>query len=420
MPEHHQVLKNCGNFSIEVLPGMVAYSQEKDVERRGRVEASDFLPESDGYASKEGDLVLGGFLQSQAAVRASTRGQRLADMDLKERQKLALELSLEHIEEHGGAGLEYYKHWLKRVESYAKHHSIALPAKAHENDFEYSRRLRRWCNERKENWPDPREAVGTHLMLSPDPKTWSAIRESGGDERTFLHAVLSKTMKDMADWRRKIHGHGRSLGWMAGSHVQASGADRHPHIHLVVLKRDADGKEVDWSGSSIKGRKGRETEPDPLKEIKRLFKKNVEKEYQKVKDREAETAFFMQKNTGKRSGEKAETKDASEAFSQAPHEKKVDPDTGKDPYPTPVRLKNAIQRFRVKDRHFRLMRGLRSLSNIMRPYYPRGVAGQVMSEIGAMIRIGRAIQNGASQLPDLSFFRAKMTQQFNTKTQIER
>jgi len=210
------------------------------------------------------------------------------------------------------------------------------------------------------------------------------------------------------------------LGWMAGSHVQASGADRHPHIHLVVLKRDADGKEVDWSVSSIKGRKGRETEPDPLKEIKRLFKKNVEKEYQKVKDREAETAFFVQKNTGKRSEKKKEAPDATENFSKEPHEKKVEPDTGKDPYPTPVRLKNAIQRFRVKDRHFRLMQGLRSLSSIMRPYYPRGVAGQVMSEIGAMIRIGRAIQSGASQLPNLSFFRAKMTQQFNTKPQIER
>lgn len=282
METMHQVLKNCGNFSANVLPGMIAYGRESE-KGRGKLDANIDLPKGDGYATKEADIQIGGFLQRLCAQEAVKMGTHFSAMDVNEKQKLALKLCSEHIREHGGAGPEYYKHWMKRAQSFAKHKKIDLPPKGdRETEYDYFRRVRRWTQDRAEKWPELREAVGTHLVFSPDPKSWVQLRAAGIDERDFLKMVLSKTMKDFSDWRRDLHGPGHSLGWVAGSHVEADGADRHPHIHVVVLKRDEAGKEVDWSVSSLKGRKGREDEPDPLKSIKGFFKKNVEKEFERA------------------------------------------------------------------------------------------------------------------------------------------
>ena len=105
------------------------------------------------------------------------------------------------------------------------------------------------------------------------------------DERLFLKTVITQTMKEFSDWRRKQLGCNHSLGWVVGTHVEANGADRHPHIHLVVLKRDEIGKEVDWSVSSLKGRVEK-TDPDPMKELKRVFGKNVEKHLERMLGKE--------------------------------------------------------------------------------------------------------------------------------------
>jgi len=136
-----------------------------------------------------------------------------------------------------------------RARAFARRHAIELPAReSGERGHEYFRKVRRWIKERSENhpsqgdaslkWPELKRAAGTHLVLSPDPKIWQAIRATGLDERLFLKTVATQTMKDFSDWRRNLVGTGHVLGWVAGTHVRDNGADRHPHIHLVVMKRD--------------------------------------------------------------------------------------------------------------------------------------------------------------------------------------
>jgi hypothetical protein len=49
------------------------------------------------------------------------------------------------------------------------------------------------------------------------------------------------------------------------------------------------GKEVDWSVSCLKGRQGR-ADPDPMKELKRVFGKNVEKHLERMVGKESEDA----------------------------------------------------------------------------------------------------------------------------------
>ncbi len=280
MKVHHQVVKNCGNFSSTILPTMIAYGRENG-NGRGKLQTSSNLPQGDGYATKESDIQLGGFLFIQAAQEASRQGRVLSQLNVTEKQSLALRLSQEHISKYGSSGMESYTKWMKRAEGYAKHHRIALPPqKGSETRHAYFHRLRRWTTTRPERWPKLREAVGTHLVFSPEPKLWANLRSVGVNERSFLKTALTATMKDFSDWRRQIHGPGHAIGWIAGTHVRLDGADKHPHIHVVVLKRDEAGKRVDWSVSSLKGHHQRAHEPDPLRVIKQLFEKNVAKTYQ--------------------------------------------------------------------------------------------------------------------------------------------
>lgn len=278
---YNYIVENCGNFSARVLAGMIAYGREAAKEDREQIPNPD-LPKSDGYATKEHDIQLGGFLYRQCAKEAVEQGKHLSDLTVEETQSIALKMCRQHIEKHGEVGSENYKHWMKRVSSYAKHQRVELPPKEpNETNYHYSQRLRKWTEKRPENWPKLQKAVGTHLVFSPDPKIWEELRARGLDEREFLKEVLNGTMKDLQDWRRKELGPGHSLGWVAGTHVSQNGADRHPHIHVVVLKRDESGRETDWSVSALKGRAGRRQEPDPLTKAKKLFQMNTEKTYER-------------------------------------------------------------------------------------------------------------------------------------------
>ncbi len=354
----NQVIKNCGNFSAEILPGMIRYPQETD-RGHGEAHATPALPHGDGYATKEGDIQLGGFIHIRAAQEAALQGERLFSMSLEDKQKLALKICQGHMAQHGEIGPEYFRRWMQRTRGFAGHRKIQLPPKSdREGDYDYFRRLRRWTMERNESWPELRKAVGTHLVFSPDPKMWAAVRGTGMDERHFLQSILLRTMKDFADWRRQIHGPGHSLGWVGGTHVQKDGADCHPHIHVVVLKRDEAGHEVDWSVSALKGRKGRENEPDPLQTVKRLFKKNVEKELSRWLGKEQVAALLN-----------PDLEREPPAFSRAPHSA----------------IQNPSPRLR------RLARGMRAAAYAMRSIYGFSATSH-QSELGAMLRIVAAIQ----------------------------
>lgn len=353
----NQVIKNCGNFSAEILPGMIRYPQETG-KGHGKGDANEDMPHGDGYATKEGDIQLGGFIHTRAAQEAARQGERLFTMSLEDKQKIALKVCQDHIAQHGEIGPEYFRRWMRRTRGFAGHHKIQLPPKNdREGDYDYFRRLRRWTMARNESWPELRKAVGTHLVFSPDPKMWEAVRDAGMDERHFLQSILLGTMKDFADWRRKIHGPGHSLGWVGGTHVERDGADRHPHIHVVVLKRDEAGHEVDWSVSALKGRKGRESEPDPLLTVKQLFKKNVEKELGRWFSKEQVAALHN-----------PELKRVTPPFSQA--------------------QLNAIRNPSPQLRKF--ARGVRAVAYAMRSIYGF-TATSPQSEFGAMMRIIVAI-----------------------------
>ncbi|MCC7518286.1 MAG: hypothetical protein IT578_03775 [Verrucomicrobiae bacterium] len=277
----NHIVEHCGNFSPEVLQGLIGYGREQD-KGRGRQNARNDLPHGDGYASKEADLVLGGFLQRKAAQRAAAAGRGLAELPLPERERLACQLAREHLASHGPAGHEHYQHWITRVRAYARQRQIALPSQTHrETDYQYARRLRKWTKERDESWPELRRAAGIHLVFSPDPRIWPSLRAAGRDERFCLRTILAQTMKEFSDWRRKQLGPGHTLGWVAGTHVVANGADRHPHIHVVMLKRDEAGREVNCSVANLKGHQGRDA-PDPVRELKRLFAKSVERELERT------------------------------------------------------------------------------------------------------------------------------------------
>lgn len=272
------IVKHLGNFCEEVTPGLIGYGVEKE-KGRGRAESSSSLPSGDGYATKEGDIMPGGFLFARAYGLAVKEGAHFSTLPFEDKKRLTLRAAQDHIGQVGTANREHYRHWLVRVRSFADRKRIKLPGQIpQESDHSYSRRIQAWTKSRPEKWPELRPAAGTHLIFSPDPKMWKAFRAKGLDERTVLRSILSRTMKDFADWRRNLYGPGHSIGWTAGTHVLADGAERHPHIHLIVLKRDESGKEVDWSVSSLRGRTGR-NDPDPLLELKRLFTKNVEKEF---------------------------------------------------------------------------------------------------------------------------------------------
>lgn len=345
MQNIHQILKNCGNFSVEVLPGMIAYGRETE-KGRGHIEASVQSSNADGYVTQESDIQLGGFIQRRYAQEAVASGQHLAAMSVEEKQKLALKTCNAHLTQYGSAGPESFKHWMKRVQGFARHHGIVLPPKGdRETEYDYSRRMRRWICTRPEKWPELRPAVATHLVFSPEPKLWESLRTRGVDERYFLRTVLVQTMKEFSDWRRQLYGQGHSLGWVAGTHVKKDGSNHHPHIHVVVLKRDEAGREVDWSVSSLKGRRGREHEPDPLNAIKRLWKKNVEKAYER--------------STGQQIS-------PTSCFQQQQH---------------PIRLTPKLREF---------SRGLRAVSYVMRPFYSQNFSAG--GDLGAMLRIVGQIQ----------------------------
>jgi hypothetical protein len=273
----NHVIEHCGNFSADVLEGLIGYGREKD-KGPDKKNANPSLPEGDGYATKEGDILLGGFLRILASKKASEEGERLSELGTREKERLALHVARRHLDQFGAVNTEHYQHWMKRVRAFAKHQRISLPERnKRESDHRYFQKVRKWVKDQPGSWPELKKAAGTHLVFSPDPKIWQNLRARGMDERDTLKTILSRTMKDFSDFRRKEHGIDHTLGWVAGTHVHANGADRHPHIHLVVLKRDESGKEVDWSVSNLKGRAGK-SDPDPLKELKRLFEKNVEKE----------------------------------------------------------------------------------------------------------------------------------------------
>jgi len=200
----NQVIKNCGNFSAEILPGMIRYPQETG-KGHGKADANEDMPHGDGYATKEGDIQLGGFIHRRAAQEAALQGERLHTMSLEGKQKIALKVCQNHIAQHGEIGPEYFRRWMQRTRGYAGHHKIQLPPKNdREGDYDYFRRLRRWTLSRNENWPALRKAVGTHLVFSPDPKMWETVRDAGMDERHFPQSILLRTMKDFSDWRRQL------------------------------------------------------------------------------------------------------------------------------------------------------------------------------------------------------------------------
>jgi hypothetical protein len=260
------IVKNLGNFSAEVAKGLIGYSREKEgMKMVGMIDLPKEnvnLPAGDGYATKEGDILLGGFIQRRAAQEASQNNKRLVELNVQAKEEIAYRIWRDHLREHGEVGNENYRRWLVRIRSYSTRRSIQLPPKnSNESEHDYFYRLRKWTSQRPEKWPELKKAAGTHLLFSPDPKVWPSLRATGGDERHFLRSVLTQTMKDFSDWRRKQIGTGHSLGWVAGTHVLANGADRHPHIHVAILKRDEAGKEVDWSVSEVRGRRG-DHDPD--------------------------------------------------------------------------------------------------------------------------------------------------------------
>lgn len=390
----NQVLKNCGNFSAEILPGMIRYPQETRKEHSKDGTNTD-QPHGNGYATKEGDIQLGGFIQRRAAQAAALQGDRLFTMSLQDKQKIALKICQAHMAEHGPIGPEYFRRWMQRTRGFAGHHKIGLlPKGEREGDYDYFRRLRRWTMERSESWPELRKAVGTHLVFSPDPVMWVAVRDNGLDERLFLQSILSHTMKDFSDWRRQLYGPGRSLGWVSGTHVVKDGADRHPHVHLVVLKRDESGHEVDWSVSALKGRKGRESEPDPLQEVKRLFKKNVEKELSRSLGKEQAASLLN-----------PELKKESSFFSQA----------------HPKAIQNLSPRF------LQFARKMRSVAYAMRSIYGP-LRTTPKSEFGTMLRIAATIQSHSQARKQEAYgqirevarhYRRQMVKGFTQKNEIE-
>ncbi len=241
----------------------------------------------DGYATKEADCQLGGFVFRQAALRTARKGKPLSQLSTQARETLALQIWNAHVKTYGTANTESYRHWLKRCKVYATHHKIALPAQsAWETDHAYYRRLKGWTDRHRASWPKLNPAVGTHLLFSPHPQVAQKLRLVGHDERAFLRSVMAETMKDFGDWRRKHLGQGHSLGWVAGSHIKEEGADGHPHMHLVVLKRDESGHEVDWSVSRLKGCKASVKSPDPIRAIKRLFAKNIQQTLERAVGKE--------------------------------------------------------------------------------------------------------------------------------------
>jgi len=285
-----QIIEHCGNFSGDVLEGLIGYGREVD-RGRGKKNAGDTLPAGDGYATKESDICLGGFIRRQAAQRVAAMGGTYENLDVQEKERLATEIAWEHLAQFGSASREHYGHWMKRARGFAGHRCIALPAQGtRETDHQYFRRLRTWASQGHEKWPQLRPAAGVHLVFSPDPKIWPSLCAAGVDERIFLRSVVSRTMKEFSDWRRKELGPGHLLGWVAGTHVEANGANRHPHLHLVVLKRDEAGREVDLSVTSLKGHHGKD-DPDPLQELKRLFEKSIERELGRFVSRETVMAL---------------------------------------------------------------------------------------------------------------------------------
>ncbi len=281
----NHIIEHCGNFSPEILEGLIGYGRE--VERgRGKIALSNNLPSGDGYATKEADILLGGFVQRYAAKQAARENQRLSALNVQQMERLAFKIARSHLEKYGTIGNEHYGRWMIRAKGFAKSHQIEMPRKEkNETDHQYFRGVRKWVKTHDEKWPELRPAAGAHLVFSPDTKIWEPLRAMGLDERLFLKTVITQTMKEFSDWRRKQLGCNHSLGWVVGTHVEANGADRHPHIHLVVLKRDEVGKEVDWSVSSLKGRVEK-TDPDPMKELKRVFGKNVEKHLERMLGKE--------------------------------------------------------------------------------------------------------------------------------------
>ncbi|MDD2710112.1 MAG: hypothetical protein PHV34_19180 [Verrucomicrobiae bacterium] len=393
---------------------MIAYGAEKG-QGRSKLDAGDELPHGDGYATKEADIQIGGFLYVRAAQEASKTGKPLSKMTTEEKQKLALKIAKQHVEEYGAANHESYEKWMKRVQGYAHHNHLNLPSKGdRESSYNYARRIHKWTQEQRENWPELRKAVGTHLVFSPEPKYWEKLRAAGLDERQFLRNLLSKTMKDFADWRRDVYGPDHSIGWVAGTHVEADGADKHPHIHVVVLKRDESGKEVDWSVSSLKGCKGR-NDPDPIKSIKDFFAKHAEKEYAKATNQTRTQTKNREKVFGRDSAHTQEKASAASAQADIPpsdkeaekngasHEdlkwdfarSKEQSGPGKD-FKPPLSSRN---------RQAKVGLHLCAVTSALRPLLPPE-AWQINREIGAIVRIishfRQTTQTQNPQMPNIS------------------
>ena len=87
------VIKHSGNFCEEVAKGLIGYGREIE-KGRGRQDASNSLPASDGYAAREADITLGGFLRIRVAQQAAAQGTHLSALSVQEKQNLA---SLEYL-----------------------------------------------------------------------------------------------------------------------------------------------------------------------------------------------------------------------------------------------------------------------------------------------------------------------------------
>ena len=228
------VIKHVGNFCTEVAKGLIGYGREIE-KGRSHINASYSLPASDGYATRESDITLGGFLRIRAAQMATQKGTHLSALNVQEKQNLAFCVVQDHLRKYGTVNREHYKHWLVRVKRFAQLRNIILPSQnSYETNHNYFRRLRAWVRQQPISFPELRPAAGTHLILSPDPEIWTAFREKGMDERLVLNNILGRTLKEFSDWRRKQFGPGHSIGWVAGTHVCEDGADRHLYHAATV------------------------------------------------------------------------------------------------------------------------------------------------------------------------------------------
>ena len=109
------------------------------------------------YATKEADILLGGFIQRHAAQQTARKNQQLSMLNVQQMERLAFKIAQKHLETYGTIGNEYYGRWMVRAKAFAKNRGIELPPKEkRETAHQYFRRVRKWVTTRDEKWPELR------------------------------------------------------------------------------------------------------------------------------------------------------------------------------------------------------------------------------------------------------------------------